>query len=70
MIEPTRSQAQTIERLAQRHGAVRVEMCLRDGLPWAYVREPWGERYDVPPHGMAQTRLNNDMAPYEAATED
>lgn len=65
MVEPTTQQSATIDRLATLHGGVRVKMTVRDGHPFAYVRERWGARYEVPAHGMPKRLLNNDMSAYD-----
>lgn len=65
LVEPTTQQDATFERLAALHGGIRVKLYVRDGQPFAYVRERWGRRYEVPAHGIARPLLNNDFAPYD-----
>lgn len=70
VVEPTRAQEAIFERLAAKHGGIRIELFTRDGEPWAYVRNRLGDhRYDVPPYGPESRRLNADMAPYDESEE-
>lgn len=69
-VEPTRAMSATFERLALRHGSVKVDLYWLEGQPYAYVRTPGAARYNVGPSGAEHELPDNDRRPYYDDEED